>query len=102
MGIQPLCYAHTKSNIFVFGSTTDSIARHVSSETTLRLQSVYSYFLFTDRVPAPDTIYEEQKKLAPAHYAVFDWERAEIQVHRYWTMPYGTNSSLSETAIFTR
>ena len=89
-GIQPLCYATGSKGELVFGSTADAVRRHPHVDTTLRLQSLYDYFYFIDRVPAPDTIYNEQRKLIPGQYLKFTQGRCEVET--YWRMPYVEDS----------
>ena len=89
-GIQPLCYATGNKGELVFGSTVDAVRRHPGVETTLRLQSLYDYFYFIDRVPAPATIYEEQHKLIPGQYLSYADGRCRLET--YWQMPYVEDS----------
>src|SRR5579863_6171814 len=86
-GIQTLCYAQPDPELLVFGSTTDAIRAHPSTRATIRLQSIFDYFYFVDRVPAPATIYREQLKLTPGEFISAETGRASA-VARYWDMPY--------------
>ena len=89
MGIQPLCYAHPAPGILVFGATTDTVRAHPAVGASIRLQAVYDFLYFIDRIPAPDTVYEEQSKLPPGHYLLF--EKGEVQLKPYWRMPYAAD-----------
>lgn len=86
MGVHPLCYATPKSGLVVFGSSTDSVRSHPAVTATVRPQALYDFFYFIDRVPAPETIYQEQTKLLPGHYLRF--AKGEIEVKPYWRMTY--------------
>lgn len=86
LGTQTLCYARGEPGGLVFGSTTDSVRAHPAVTATVAPQSVFNYFYFTDRIPAPGTIYREQQKLLPGQYLFFDRGRVELKL--YWRMPY--------------
>lgn len=86
LGTQPLCYAHCEQDGLVFGSSTDSVRAHPAVTATVAPQSIFDYFHFVDRIPAPRTIYREQQKLLPGQYLFFD--RGRIELTRYWHMPY--------------
>src|SRR5579862_5069754 len=86
-GIQTLCYAQPDPELLVFGSTTDTVRAHPSTRATIRLQSIFDYFYFVDRVPAPATIYREQLKLTPGALISAETGRAPA-VTSYWEMPY--------------
>jgi asparagine synthase (glutamine-hydrolysing) len=85
-GIQTLCYAQPETDIIVFGSTTDAVRAYPGVGATVALQSLFDYLYFVDRLPAPRTIYREQRKLAPAECLRVEAGNAEVK--RYWRMPY--------------
>lgn len=85
-GIQTLCHAQPSSELTVFGSTTNSVRAHPKVGSTVAIQAIYDYLYFVDRVPAPETIYREQRKLAPAEYLFMEPGRAAVA--SYWQMPY--------------
>lgn len=85
-GVQTLCYAQPNDELVVFGSTSDAVRAHPKVRSTVPLQSIFDYLYFVDRIPAPRTIYREQRKLAPAEYLLM--EQGSISVMRYWEMPY--------------
>jgi asparagine synthase (glutamine-hydrolysing) len=95
-GIQTLCYAQPQAGLLVFGSTTDAVRAHPKVEATVTTQSVFDYLYFTDRVPAPQTIYREQRKLAPAEALRFESGRATV--NSYWQMPYRSAVRLDKAA----
>lgn len=82
-GVHALCYADGAP--FVFGSTTDSVRRHPRVGATIDPQGLYNFVNFAV-VPAPGTIYREQKKLLPAQYV----HRAKgvVRTGFYWQMRY--------------
>ena len=85
-GIQGLCYAESSKGELVFGSTADSVRAHPHVGTTIRPQSIFNYLYFVDRVPAPDTIYREQRKLIPGHF--LNYAQGKWEAKTYWRMPY--------------
>ena len=91
-GIGTMCYAQPREHLLVFGTTTDAVRAHPHVSATISVQSVFDYLYFVDRVPAPATIYREQRKLAPAEFLVF--EKGRSQVSTYWQMPYRTEGAI--------
>ena len=96
-GVQPLCYGLAGDGALVFGSTTDSVRAHPAMGWTIRPQALYDYLYFIDRIPAPDTIYEEQKKLLPGQYLLF--ERGRLETRFYWRMPYAETGGTSDETL---
>lgn len=82
-GIHALCYADGAP--LVFGTTTDSVRRHPRVTSTIDPQSIYNFVNFAV-VPAPGTIYREQKKLLPAQY--LHRRKGVTSTAFYWQMPY--------------
>ena len=95
-GVQTLCYAQPTSDLIVFGSTTDAVRAHPQVGATVATQSIFDYLYFVDRLPAPTTIYREQRKLAPAEYLLVDKGRAVVD--RYWQMPYRSAARFDKAA----
>ncbi len=85
MGIHAMCYAEPAGGGVVFGSSADAVRQHPGVGTDLSPQSLYNYLLFY-RVPAPRTIYRDQKKLAAGFR--LELSGGETKVSRYWRMPY--------------
>ena len=98
-GIMTLCFAQPDPGRLVFATTTDSVRGHPGIGATVAPQKIFDYLFFVDRIPAPHTIYEEQEKLLPGHYLVF--ERGKLERRRYWEVPYSDdrNASLDDLAI---
>jgi asparagine synthase (glutamine-hydrolysing) len=84
-GVHTLCYAPLSGGV-VFGSTTDVVRRHPHVTSTLSHQAIYDFFHFLDRIPAPETIYREQRKLAPGECLTF--QNGSLTVRPYWRMRY--------------
>ena len=84
-GIQTLNYAETSDGL-VFGATADSVRAHPAITATIHPQSLYDFFYFVDRIPAPHSVYQEQKKLVPGEYLAF--ANGRVEVASYWQIPY--------------
>jgi asparagine synthase (glutamine-hydrolysing) len=95
-GIQTLCYARPGTDLVVFGSTTDAVRAYPGVGATVALQSIFDYLYFVDRVPAPVTIYREQRKLAPGQYLLAG--TGQMHVLDYWQMPYRSEHRVNEVA----
>ena len=85
-GIQTLCYAQSGEGALVFGSTTDTVRSHGSVRSTIPVQSIFNFLYFIDRIPAPETIYRDHRKLVPGECILSEPGRNEVR--RYWQMPY--------------
>ncbi|WP_438863385.1 asparagine synthetase B family protein [Neptunicella sp.] len=70
VGIQPCYYTLQNGNLYISDSLK-LIKQQESVSCTLAPQAIYNYFYF-HCIPAPDTIYKECFKLAPANAVIFD------------------------------
>ena len=80
VGVQSMCYAEPGRDLLVFGSTTDAVRAHPNVHSSVAVQSIFDYLYFGDRIPAPKTIYVEQRKLAPGEFLL--WEGGRCQIGR--------------------
>jgi asparagine synthase (glutamine-hydrolysing) len=95
-GIQSLCYAQPTPDMVVFGSTTDAVRSHPKACATIPLQSIFDYLFFVDRIPAPYTVYREQRKLVPGEYLLM--APGQLTIASYWQMPYRSAAAVDRTA----
>lgn len=86
-GVQAMCYGSAGDGALAFGSTADSVRAYPGMTATIRPQALFDFLYFIDRIPAPDTVYGEQRKLLPGQYLLY--ERGTIETGTYWRMPYG-------------
>jgi asparagine synthase (glutamine-hydrolysing) len=84
-GIEPLRYTRTPDGLVVFGSTTESVCAHPSTNSSLSIQSIHDFF-YADTIFAPATIYEAQKKLCSAQ--LLEVSKDKLSATTYWRMPY--------------
>jgi asparagine synthase (glutamine-hydrolysing) len=93
-GIHALCYADGVP--LVFGTTTDSVRRHPRVVSTIDPQGIYNFVNFAV-VPAPGTIYREQKKLLPAQYLYR--AKGVTRTAFYWQMAYSERAAQDTRAL---
>ncbi|HPE99459.1 MAG TPA: asparagine synthase (glutamine-hydrolyzing) [Bacteroidales bacterium] len=77
-GVKPLLY-YSEASVFVFASEMKAILKYPIRR-TLDEQSVYEYFRLT-YIPEPDSVFQEVKKLQPAHYAVITRDKTEFNAY---------------------
>jgi asparagine synthase (glutamine-hydrolysing) len=89
-GIKPFFYSEN-TGCFYFASEIKSLLR-VSELNSKRIniQAVFDFLSF-QCIPAPDTIYENIKKLPAAHNFTYYLERKELQIERYWELEFYKN-----------
>jgi len=77
-GIKPLLY-YSDGSAFIFASEMKALMQYPIRR-TLDEQSVYEYFRLT-YIPEPDSVFQEVKKLQPAHYAVVTKDKTEFNAY---------------------
>ncbi len=81
-GIKPFYYGEQNGR-FVFASEVKAIAALEDYKRTLNYTAFADYFNYR-YVPAPNTIWNEVKKLPPAHFLV--WKSGSISIREYWRL----------------
>ncbi|MCA8935181.1 MAG: asparagine synthase (glutamine-hydrolyzing) [Planctomycetes bacterium] len=81
-GIKPLLYS-VRKEFLAFGSEFAALHRVAELKLTGSLQSM-EYFLRFQYIPAPDTIYNEIRKLPQGHYLTGDLGKAPSAPVAYW------------------
>ncbi|MCX5769850.1 MAG: asparagine synthase (glutamine-hydrolyzing), partial [Candidatus Hydrogenedentes bacterium] len=89
LGIKPLYYA-VNDGALVFASELGALMHSGHVEKKINPPALDAYFTFL-YVPAPDTIYENVRKLQPGHKLVF--ERGAVATHRYWRLQFEPDNS---------
>ena len=84
IGIKPLYYYHSDSKL-VFGSEIKSILENREVPRELNHQALYAYLGF-EFVPAPDTMFQNIKKLPAGHYLLF--KDGQCDIHQYWDIQF--------------
>ncbi|HLP52751.1 MAG TPA: asparagine synthase (glutamine-hydrolyzing) [Chitinophagales bacterium] len=95
-GIKPLYYYHQNGN-FIFGSEIKAIKANSAVNTTLNISSFTDYFVYR-YIPSPKTIWNEVKKLPPAHYLILS-ENGAVETTNYWTIPFAEKTLSDKEAI---
>jgi asparagine synthase (glutamine-hydrolysing) len=91
VGKKPLFYCHDRSRL-VFGSELKAV-NAARSGLDLDVTALADYFTFL-YIPAPKTIYEQVRKVPPAHYIVFSEDGARQQ--SYWDLSFAEVEQKSE------
>jgi asparagine synthase (glutamine-hydrolysing) len=81
MGVKPFYYHHGASG-FAFASRPRVLPYLEPSLSKEIDEQALRYFLEAGYVPAPHSIYQEVRKLAPAHYLLLDGKG--LRLERYW------------------
>jgi len=79
-GIKPMYYSLDDEKL-LFGSELKSLLQDKSLRKEFNFFALNCYFSFMNTI-APDTIFENVKKLMPGHY--FIYEKGQFTVKRYW------------------
>lgn len=91
LGIKPLCYS-IRGGALVFASEMDALLRSgmVGGELNSAAVDAYLTFLY---VPAPDSVFQDVRKLRPAEKLVF--EQGRVSIETYWRPAFETNATWS-------
>jgi asparagine synthase (glutamine-hydrolysing) len=88
-GIKPFYYVDTGEHI-AFGSEIKSLLQVPGVKREVNLQSVWNYLTF-QYVPEPDTMFQQIKKLPPAHRMIV--KDGNITIDRYWEAAFHPDES---------
>jgi asparagine synthase (glutamine-hydrolysing) len=85
-GIKPLYYSF-HNNSFAWASELKAIEKYYDqAKLSIDYSAIYDYLTYL-YVPAPKTLFKNVFKLEPAHYLVFDLNKLDFLVKKYWTLP---------------
>ncbi len=85
LGIKPLYYSTLGGNGIVFGSEIKAVLEHPGVRREWRFDAIDAY-LALQYVPTPLTIFEDVRKLPPAHRLIA--EDGEVRTERYWSLTF--------------
>lgn len=94
-GIKPLLYLFDEDK-FLFASEMKSILQY-GIEKSLDYSSLYTY-LQLNYIPAPDTIFNNVKKLLPGHWMKVSRQKMDIQ--SYYSIPYDREEAERNTITY--
>ena len=80
LGIKPFHY-YFKNNKFIFSSEIKSILSVLETTPNIN-KSAISQYLHYLYIPDPNTIYNDIKKLPPAHFLIYN--KGKISIKKYW------------------
>ncbi len=83
-GVKPLYFSNSKDS-FRFGSTLQSIIVKKDISLNLDPKSLHMHFSLHAVVPAPNTIFENIKKVPPGHYLIIN-EDKKVIIKKYWEL----------------
>lgn len=89
MGIKPLYYRQDEKDIS-FASEIKSLLEDPECSKAIDFLALDDYFSLL-YVPGPRTIFNQIKKLPPAHYLICDSRKKTVEIHRYWQKPLHLN-----------
>jgi asparagine synthase (glutamine-hydrolysing) len=95
LGIKPLYYGWLSSDVFAFASEIKSLQRHPQFHSELSCLAVEDYFAY-GFVPDPLTIYNQIKKLPPAHYLSISKTAKDSQPVKYWDARFGAKKAKTD------
>jgi len=87
IGKKPLHYSLCDGEI-IFASEIKALLKHPRISRRLDLRSLSKYLTY-EYVPAPNTIFESVKKLAPGHFLIY--RDGQATVRQYWDVPLVDN-----------
>jgi asparagine synthase (glutamine-hydrolysing) len=97
VGIKPLYYGQT-GGVLSWGSELKALVSF-HGKSTLALDKTALYDFLTYRyIPSPKSCYREIRKLPPAHLLRHDLASGQIDVRRYWELPFGDEPVDEEAA----
>lgn len=84
LGEKPLYYAQQQGH-FIFGSELRCLEAYPEFKRVIDQHALAEFFKF-NAVPAPLTIYQNARKLRPAHYIIWSPEHDKIEQRCYWDL----------------
>ena len=93
-GVKPLYFSYSKK-FFRFGSTLQSIIANKDIDMKLDPKSLHMHFSLHAVVPAPNTIFENIKKVPPGHYLIINEEKKVI-LEKYWELDSKDNNLIED------
>jgi asparagine synthase (glutamine-hydrolysing) len=100
LGIKPLYYSTLGGRGLAFGSEIKAVLEHPGVSREWRFDALDAY-LALQYVPTPLTIFEDVRKLPPAHLLIA--EDGKVRIERYWSLTFpGDGDSMREREYLER
>lgn len=90
LGVKPLYYFWNGKTL-LFGSEIKALLAGLTSKAELNPQAVWDFLTFR-YVPGPHTIWKDIYKLQPGHTLTWSADKQDVEVERYWQIPYVNNA----------
>ena len=97
-GEKPLYYGLI-NNTFMFASELKSLRRHPAFDEEIDRDSLSSFLKFS-YVPSPSSIFRKISKLEQGSYLVFDTNKVDYEIYKYWDLKSLVRESISEKPFF--
>ena len=88
-GEKPLYYS-ANENFFIFASELKSIKKSLFFNDEINKESVFN-LINHGYISAPNSIFNNTKKLEPGNYLVFNQKKMDYKIKRYWNINYQSN-----------
>ncbi len=88
-GEKPLYYS-ANENFFIFASELKSIKKSLFFNDEINKESVFD-LINHGYISAPNSIFNNTKKLEPGNYLVFNQKKMDYKIKRYWNINYQSN-----------
>ena len=93
LGKKPLLYSLQPNGDLIFGSEFRALLEHPSVERDIDYDAIDSYLSYLC-VPAPQTAFNQIRKLEPGHW--LKWKNGKIETQRYWRPDFSHKIKITE------
>ncbi len=93
VGKKPLLYSHQSNGDLIFGSEFQALLKHPDISRDVDYNAIDSYLTYLC-VPAPQTAFNQIRKLEPGHW--LRWKNGEIETKRYWLPDFSKKIKISQ------
>jgi asparagine synthase (glutamine-hydrolysing) len=99
MGVKPLFY-YDDANFFAFASEKKGIIAIEGTNLTINKQFLYNQIVFPPEQDTKATLYENIKRLPPAHALVLNLNNKSQKLQRYWDLDTETETKFATKAEY--
>jgi asparagine synthase (glutamine-hydrolysing) len=93
LGQKPLLYSHQKNGNLIFGSEFQAVLAHPEISREVDYNAIDSFLSYLC-IPAPQTAFQQIRKLEPGHW--LRWKDGELETKRYWLPDFSKKIKISE------
>lgn len=97
VGVKPLYY-HLYGDSLLFSSELKAFHQHPSFQKVIHYDVLALYFKM-GYIPAPHTIFKNTFKLLPGHLMIYDLEKKDIEIEKYWSVNEAYNKPKSSMSF---